>query len=92
MTGDELLLALRDARCRKVQADREIRLLVAYAREVVTPRPYRLADLAQAADMSISGVRTAYNRNDVKQAARLAGACGRHIESAVAMLLAPARH
>ena len=47
------------------EADRDIRLLLAFAREVVTPRPYRLADLAEATGMSISGVRTAYTAADV---------------------------
>ena len=66
MNSDPLLAAIRDARHRRDQADRELRLLVAYAREVVTPRPYRLADLAAAAGMSISGVRVAYTTADVE--------------------------
>jgi hypothetical protein len=66
VTGDDLVLAaLADARARRDQADQEIRLLIAYARECVTPRPYRLADLADAAGMSISGVRVAYTVADV---------------------------
>jgi hypothetical protein len=65
MTSDLVLAALADARARRDQADQEIRLLIAYARECVTPRPYRLADLAQAAGMSISGVRVAYTVADV---------------------------
>jgi hypothetical protein len=73
MTDDALLAAIRDARRRREQADREVRLLVAYARAVVRPRPYRLADLADAAGMSISGVRTAYTAADVEYiTARLA--------------------
>jgi hypothetical protein len=69
MTGDPLLVALADASQRKQQATNEIRLLLAYAREIITPRPYRLADLAQAAGISISGVRTAYTGADIRQAA-----------------------
>jgi hypothetical protein len=65
MNGDLVLAALADARARRDQADQEIRLLIAYARECVTPRPYRLADLAEAAGMSISGVRVAYTVADV---------------------------
>ena len=61
---DPVLAAIRGARHRRDQADRELRLLIAYAREVVTPRPYRLADVAEAAGMSISGVRTAYTTAD----------------------------
>jgi hypothetical protein len=88
MTSDPLQAALGDARQRKQQADHELRLLLAYAREVVTPRPYRLADLAQAAGMSISGVRVAYNQDDIHQAAEFASHAVRPIEMAVAALLA----
>ena len=88
MTSDALLSALRDARQRKQQADHELRLLLAYAREVVRPRPYRLADLAQAAGMSISGVRVAYNQDDIHQAAEFASHAVRPIEVSVAALLA----
>jgi hypothetical protein len=73
VSADPVLAAIADARQRRDQADRELRLLVAYAREAVTPRPYRLADLAHAAGMSISGVRTAYTTTDVQHVtARLA--------------------
>jgi hypothetical protein len=70
MSGDALLEALRTVRQRKERVDQDMRLLLAYAREHVTPRPYRLADLAQAASMSISGVRTAYSQADIDLAAR----------------------
>ena len=43
-------------------------MLLAYGREVATPRPYRLADLAKAAGMSISAIRTAYDRTDIERA------------------------
>jgi hypothetical protein len=88
MTSDALLLALCDARQRKEQADRDLRLLLAYAREIITPRPYRLADLAEAAGMSISGVRSAYNRDDVERAAQLVAACEHRFEAALAEMLA----
>ena len=65
---DPLLAALRAARDRRDQADRDIRILLAYARELATPRPYRLADLAEATGRSISGVRTAYTDRDVDTA------------------------
>jgi hypothetical protein len=71
MATDTLLMALADARRRKEQADRDIRMIVAYARELTKPRPYRLADLAKAAGMSISGVRVAYTRSDIDRAAAL---------------------
>jgi hypothetical protein len=65
--GDYILEMLRDARRRRDQADRQIRLLLAFAREHSRPRPYRLADLAEATGMSISGVRTAYTAADIEQ-------------------------
>jgi hypothetical protein len=72
-SNDPLLAALADARQRKQRADHDIRLLLAYARCLTQPRPYRLTDLASAAGMSISGVRTAYTDDDVTQARELLG-------------------
>jgi hypothetical protein len=98
MTRDDpLLAALADAARHRHQADHDLRLLLAYAREHTQPRPYRLADLAQAAGMSISGIRTAYSKADIEQAARLTGGSrGRHLLAAITSLLvnpqgAPAR-
>jgi len=92
MTSDPLIIALRDARQRKQAADRDLRLLLAYAREVVRPRPYRLADLAQAAGMSPSGVRTAYTQAHIEQAARLTGgARSRHLATVIVSLLVSGR-
>ena len=87
-TEDPLLAALTAARQRKQRADHDMRLLLAYAREHVQPRPYRLADLAHAAGMSISGVRTAYSKADIDQAARLTGGSrGRHLLAVITSLL-----
>ena len=69
--SDPVLAALRAARARRDQADRDIRILLAYARELATPRSYRLADLADATGKSISGVRTAYTDHDVSTARRI---------------------
>ena len=93
MTGDDpLLAALAAARQRKARADHDIRLLLAYAREHVQPRPYRLADLAEAAGMSISGVRTAYTQADIEHAARLTGgARSRHLAAVIVSLLISGR-
>lgn len=89
MNADPLLEAISSVRQRKERADRAMRLLLAYAREHVTPRPYRLADLADAAGMSISGVRSAYRQADIDQAAQVIGADGqRHLQQAVTALLA----
>jgi hypothetical protein len=73
--GDPILAALHAARTRRDQADRDIRVLLAYARELATPRPYRLADLAAATRMSISGIRTAYTPADVETARHIIGGC-----------------
>jgi hypothetical protein len=88
MSGDALLEAICAVRQRKEKADQDMRLLLAYAREHVTPRPYRLADLAKAAGMSISGVRTAYSRADIDLAARAVTEDSQpHIQQAVTSLL-----
>jgi hypothetical protein len=91
-TEDPLLAALTAARERKARADHDIRLLLAYAREHVQPRPYRLADLAEAVGMSISGVRTAYTQADIDQAAHaIGGTRSRHLVAVISSLLAVAR-
>jgi hypothetical protein len=89
---DPLLAALADARRRKERADQQMRLLLAYAREHTQPRPYRLANLADAAGMSIFGVRTAYTQADIEQAARLTGgARSRHLAAVIVSLLGNGR-
>ena len=89
MSGDALLEAICTVRQRKEKVDQDMGLLLAYAREHVTLRPYRLADLAQAAGMSISGVRTAHSQADIDRAARAVTADSqRHIHRAVMALLA----
>jgi hypothetical protein len=91
-TEDPLLAALAAARERKQRAEADMRLLLAYAREHVQPRPYRLADLAQAAGMSPSGVRPAYTCADTEQAARLTGgARSRHLLAVIVSLLTSGR-
>jgi hypothetical protein len=90
---DPLLAALAEARQRREQAAADMRLLLAYAREIVAPRPYRLADLAQAAGMSISGIRSAYTRDDIEHAALLlGGAARRHLQAVITALLADGQH
>lgn len=70
---DPLLVAISDARRQKLEAEKRMRLLVAYGREFVEPRPYRLDDLAQSAGMSISGTRTTYDEDDITEVAKLTG-------------------
>ncbi|MFJ2087553.1 hypothetical protein ACIOBK_33850 [Micromonospora chokoriensis] len=71
---DPLLSALAAARRDRERAEAQIRHLVAYGREFVRPRPYTLGDLAEAAGMSISGVRTGYDHHDVDAVAEATGA------------------
>ena len=51
-----------------------MRLLIAYARHFTHPRPYKLIDLANATGMSISGVRTAYQAEEISGSARSSAA------------------
>lgn len=62
---DPLLAALEEARARREAAENDTRRLLAYARELVGPRPYTLKALAEASGMSFSGVRTAYDEGHV---------------------------
>ncbi|MEU5884420.1 hypothetical protein [Spirillospora sp. NPDC047279] len=64
-TADPLLEALAQARQRFDQATIEMRILIALGREFTGPRPYTFTQLAQAADMSISGVRTSYGPREL---------------------------
>lgn len=69
--ADPLLDALDRLRHQREATDRRTRLVLAYARECVYPRPYRLADLAAASGLSISGVRGAYTADHVHEARAL---------------------
>jgi hypothetical protein len=64
---DPLLGEVARCRAEMLNAERRMRLLVAYAREFVRPQPYQLKDLAQAAGLSISGVRIAYDEDEVRE-------------------------
>jgi hypothetical protein len=70
---DPLLTLVELARDRMLAAERELRLLLAYAREFAEPRPYRLEDLARAAGMSISGIRTAYDDDEIGEVTAITG-------------------
>lgn len=70
---EPLLAEIAEARADMIAAEKRMRLLLAYAREFVAPRPYKLDDLAQAAGMSISGVRTAYDDDEIADVANLTG-------------------
>jgi hypothetical protein len=68
---DPLLATLEDLRGQRLRLESDMRLLIAYGRRFTHPRPYKLIDLARAAGMSISGVRTAYDSDEIDQAAGL---------------------
>ena len=70
---DPLLSTLASLRARRLRLEADTRLLIAYARRFTHPRPYKLIDLAEAAGMSISGVRIAYDDEEVEQLAELLG-------------------
>ncbi|MGH2904304.1 MAG: hypothetical protein ACRDK7_12100 [Solirubrobacteraceae bacterium] len=70
---DPLLTTLAGVRRQRHDLDAATRRLLAYGREFTRPRPYRLADLADAAGMSISGVRTAYDLEEIAQVADATG-------------------
>jgi hypothetical protein len=70
---DPLLSSLASLRQQRLRLEAEMRLLLAYGRRFTHPRPYKLVDLANAAGMSISGVRISYDQEEVAQAADILG-------------------
>ena len=70
---DPLLSTLAHLRQQRLRLEADMRLLIAYGRRFTHPRPYKLIDLANAAGMSISGVRTAYDDDEVDQTAQILG-------------------
>jgi hypothetical protein len=71
--ADPVLCTLAGLRRKQVEIEATIRSLLAYAREYAHPRPYTLVDLAEAAGMSFSGVRTAYHDEEVAEVADRTG-------------------
>uniref|UniRef100_UPI003F492C2C hypothetical protein n=1 Tax=Actinokineospora sp. CA-119265 TaxID=3239890 RepID=UPI003F492C2C len=71
---DPLLAEIASAREEIRAAEQRLKRLIAYGREFVEPRPYTLDSLAQAAGMSVSGVRTAYDDEEIYAVARIIGA------------------
>jgi hypothetical protein len=88
---DPLLGEMAAARRQMLHAERRMRLLIAYGREFVGPRPYTLEGLAQASGMSISGVRTAYDDDEVAEVAARTGAKPRRRDGAASPSATAAR-
>ncbi|MET7715475.1 hypothetical protein [Streptomyces sp. NPDC005407] len=63
-------MALQEEGGKKKAADARIRRLLAYARKFHAPRRYPLNELAEASGYTISGVRTAYDDEEVTLVAR----------------------
>ncbi len=70
---DPLLATLASLQAQRLRLEADMRLLIAYARRFTHPRPYKLIDLAEAAGMSISGVRIAYDDDELSQLAETLG-------------------
>ncbi|HEX3781009.1 MAG TPA: hypothetical protein VHX38_15200 [Pseudonocardiaceae bacterium] len=68
---DPVLALVHELRARITRDEETLRLVLAYARHLVFPRPYMLKDLADHASMSISGIRTAYADWHVERAHQL---------------------
>ncbi|MFD0480404.1 hypothetical protein ACFQ0B_78985 [Nonomuraea thailandensis] len=73
---DPLLTTIEDLVAIKKDADTQIRLLLAYGRAYVAPRPYTLESLGQAADLSPSGASRAFEPTRSSRSA-IARACAR---------------
>lgn len=70
--ADPLLSTLEDLRNERLRLEAQMRLM-AYGRCFTYPRPYKLIDLARAANLSISGVRIAFTDDEITDAAEILG-------------------
>jgi hypothetical protein len=70
---DPLLEELARCRAQILEMERRIGLLLAYGREFVRPQPYPLKSLAAAAGLSISGVRIAYDKDEIGEVEQILG-------------------
>ncbi|MFE2541715.1 hypothetical protein [Actinacidiphila glaucinigra] len=70
---DALLAALEDLVAIKNAADEQIRMLLAYGRVYVTPRPHTLETLGEAAGLTPSGVSRAFGAKEVLAVGELTG-------------------
>jgi hypothetical protein len=70
---DPVLVELARCRAQILEMERRLGLLLAYGREFVRPQPYQLKDLASAAGLSISGVRIAYDADEIVEVGQILG-------------------
>jgi hypothetical protein len=70
---DPLLAELARCRAQILEMERRLGLLLAYGREFVRPQPYQLKDLASAAGLSNSGVRIAYDEDEIREVEQIIG-------------------
>ena len=72
---DPLLSEIEAVRRERSKLDHQLRMLIAYGREFVGPRPYPLNTLATAAGLgSHSSVRTFYGEEEIEAVAAITGA------------------
>lgn len=71
--GGFLALEIDRARTEMRDAEERMRMLIAYGREFISPQPYPLKTLAEAAGMSISGTRSAYTVDEIAAVAARIG-------------------
>ncbi|MFC7342039.1 hypothetical protein [Saccharopolyspora griseoalba] len=72
---DPLLTEIEMVRKERSKLDHQLRMLIAYGREFVGPRPYPLNTLATAAGLgSHSSVRTFYDEDEIEAVAAITGA------------------
>ncbi|WP_018348432.1 hypothetical protein [Longispora albida] len=71
--SEPLLTALAAAHARRELADAQMRELLAYARHFAAPHPYTLSELAEVCGMSVSGVRSAFDADDIAAVASATG-------------------
>lgn len=77
-TQDTITAAIARAAAAEADAQRRLRTLIAFAREVVSP-PLPLAKVAAAAGRSASGVRIAYDGGDVEHVSSIIATAGTRV-------------
>ncbi|WP_341955333.1 hypothetical protein [Microbacterium sp. LWH13-1.2] len=73
LAEDFLISEIRLAGVDMRDAEERMRMLIAYGREFISPQPYPLKTIAEAAGMSISGTRSAYTVDEITAVAARIG-------------------